>query len=79
MIQYKFAQTAAIPAPVTCWWLAETKKRNLELENEIDFNEIEQALRGVKNKWFVRVSDQREKFALYSEKKGMTWVDIANL
>lgn len=67
------------PSPLLLWWEVEKTKQRSGLENEIDFNEITQALKGVKNKWHEKVKANQKIFENYVNGKTVTWQEIKKL
>jgi len=58
------------------WWAREAAKRSMQLDNEIDRNEIFQALRGTRNKWFDKVQKNPDLFKDLVDGKNKDWDSI---
>ena len=52
-------RSAAMVSPILSWYQANDAKRSKGHLNEIDLNEIAHSLKGVKNRWFDRVMQDR--------------------
>lgn len=68
-------KTALFPSPIYIWYMNEKAKRNQNLDNELDRNEISAALKGSRNRWFDRVQMNLNKYASFIEGKS-SWKDI---
>lgn len=49
-------------SPLVLWFEEEDRKRKRNEPNEIDYNEIQAALKGVKNRWYKIVQEDKSRF-----------------
>lgn len=71
---YKPKDSMPSQSRIAIWYAAEFRKRENNLENEIDCNQIRAALMGVKNKWYDLVKKYPQVFV--EEKRKFNWEEI---
>lgn len=65
----KLSPRSPYPSPTYAWYMDESTKRSQGLLNELDGNEIRQAMRGVKNTWYKLVNEKPDLFKPFANNK----------
>lgn len=77
-VMMKVGVTCHTPSPLYIWYQEENAKRTKGERNEIDENEIIQAAKGVRNRWYERVTKNPNLYIPVLENKCCDWEAMKN-
>lgn len=67
------------PSALVSWYVTENEKRLQKRDNEIDIQDIKNALQGFKNNWSPTIAKHPEVFEKFRESQTYDWKQIRGL